>query len=429
MEKIKNNKIVHNFLSLASVQVLNYVLPIITLPYLMRVVGVSHFGLISFAQAIMQYFILFTDYGFNLIATRDISKVRDDKEKVSKMFSSVMAAKLILLLFSFVFLALLVFFVPKFRNDALIYVFTFGMVVGNVLFPTWFFQGIEEMKVISLLNVFSKLIFTIGIFFVVKQPEDYLNAAILNSLGFILIGVISLFIVFFKYKIKIITPSWHDISSQMREGWDIFISNMFSSLYTTSNTVILGFIASNTIVGYFSAADKIIKACSSVISPIIQAVYPHISIVLEKSKEEALLLIRKIGLIITVVIGAGCFVLLFGSSIILPLFAGSSYDNSIVLIQIMSFLPLIIGWANVLGVLTLINFGYQKQLSRIYIYSSIFSILTTLILVPLFKEVGTAINVTLIESIVTIAMYVVLRRKGINIIKGTIENKEEVKIL
>lgn len=424
MEKIKNNKIIHNFLSLASVQVLNYILPLITLPYLLRVVGVSHFGLISFAQAIMQYFILFTDYGFNLIATRDISKVRDDKEKVSLIFCTVMAAKLILLLLSFAVLIILIVAVPKFREDTLLYLFTFGMVVGSVLFPTWFFQGIEEMKVISLLNIFSKLIFTIGIFIVVKTPEDYLNVAILNSLGFILIGVISIFIVFFKYKVKLKLPEVHQIVSQMKEGWDIFLSNMFSSLYTTSNTVILGFLASNTVVGYFSAADKIIKACSSVISPIIQAVYPHISNLIEKSKEETLVLIRKIGIYITCVIGAGCLVLLFGAPYLLPLLAGNSYDNSILLIQIMSFLPLIIGWANIFGILTLINFGYQKELSRIYIYSSLFSIITTIVLVPAFKEVGTAINVTLIEIIVTVAMYYVLKKKGIDIFRAKINLKD-----
>ncbi|MGX7419007.1 flippase [Carnobacterium gallinarum] len=426
MEKLKNSKIIHNFLSLASVQVLNYLLPLITLPYLMRVVGVSNFGLISFAQAIMQYFILFTDYGFNLIATRDISKARKDEKRVSAIFCSVMAAKLILLVISFAILVVLIIVVPKFKQDALLYLFTFGMVVGNVLFPTWFFQGIEEMKVISLLNVFSKIIFTVGIFIIVKKPSDFLNVAILNSLGFMLIGVLSIIIVFSKYNVKLTIPKRHEVINQMKEGWDIFLSNMFSSLYTTSNTVILGFLASNEIVGYFSAADKIIKACSSVISPIIQAVYPHISIIIERSKEEALLFIRKIGFWITIVIGAGCLILLFGSPVILPIFAGNNYDHSIVLIQIMSFLPLIIGWANILGILTLINFGYQKELSRIYIYSSLFSIITTIILVPLYKEVGTAINVTLIEAIVTAAMYYVLKKKGINIISGKIINMKEV---
>ncbi|MGY3777175.1 flippase [Isobaculum melis] len=424
VKTLKNNKIVGNFFSLASIQVLNYILPVVTLPYLMRVLDLNSYGAYGVAQAMTQYFILFTDYGFNLTATRDISKQREDKKRVSEIFSSVMSAKVLLLVVSFVILVLISLIVPNFRKNILLNILTFGMVVGSVLFPTWFFQGIEEMKVSALLNALSKIFFTIGIFMFVKAKGDIYLVAILNSLGYIIAGCIALGIAIFKYKVRFVRPSFKQIRGQMREGWDIFVSNIASSIYTIGNTLLLGAFTNNTITAYYTGADKIITACSSVISPIIQAVYPHVSRLMNESKIQVIKLTRKIWIGITIVIGAGCVVLLFFSGWIFPIVFGEKYNDSIILIQIMSFLPLIRGWTNVFGVLTMINFGYQRFLSKIYFFASMISLVTMPVLIYFLQDKGAALNLTMIELGIMISMYVLLRKKEINIPKGTIKIEE-----
>ncbi|XJZ26977.1 flippase [Bacillota bacterium Lsc_1132] len=407
-------RLLTNFISLATMQGLNFILPLVSLPYLLTIVGPSKFGLISTAQAFIQYFILFTDYGFNLVATRDISIARDDKKQLSVIFSTVMLIRLLLLAFSFLVLMIIVSFIPKFQHDSAIYYLTFGMAIGNVLFPVWFFQGMEHMRVISILNIISKSIFTIGIFVFVKGPSEYLNVAILNSLGYISIGLIGLYLVIFRYKVKVIKPSKDQIVHQLKEGWDIFVSNIVTSLYTNSNIFVLSFFASNKIVGYYASADKIIKAVSSVIGPLIQTVYPFLSKALQESKEKAVSIINKIFILITVSMGILALIVgLFAEQLVNIL--GAKYNDSIPLLQIMAVLPLILGWANVFGILTMINFDYKRQLSRVYIFASILSIILMAVLIPSFKQYGTAWNAVLTEGFATILMAIFLWKKGIHV--------------
>lgn len=417
-------RLLTNFLSLASVQGLNFILPLVTLPYLGHVLGASKFGLISFAQAFIQYFILFTDYGFNLVATREISIVRDNKQRLSAIFSSVMLIRSLLLFISFIILLICILTVPKFQGDGVIYLITFGMVLGNVLFPVWFFQGIEQMKTISILNVISKLIFTLGIFVFVKDSSQYLLVPIINTLGSVIIGIIALYIILYKYKISFSKPSKLDITHQFKEGWHIFVSNIVTSLYTTSNIFILGFFVSNTIVGYYSFAEKVIKAVSSVISPLVQTVYPYLSKAFEESKEKALWILNRMFVIVTIGMGVLSLAIFLFAEPLFLYFLGEEYIHSIPLLIILSPTPLVLGWANIFGILTMINFDFKKQLSQIYICASIFSVVLMVILIPQFKEFGTAWNALLTESLATLLMAIFLWRKGIKVWSLSKKRKE-----
>ncbi|MFA5200267.1 MAG: oligosaccharide flippase family protein, partial [Candidatus Omnitrophota bacterium] len=162
----KEKKIVFgNFVSLTSLQSINYILPLIMLPYLVRVLGMEKFGLIAFAQALVQYFLILTDYGFSLSATKTISLVGDNKQKINQVFSSVMTVKLIFTGLSFIIICALLYFVPKFKTDWPVYMLSFGSVVGGTLFPVWFFQGKEKMNYITIVNIISGLI-SLGFIFI-----------------------------------------------------------------------------------------------------------------------------------------------------------------------------------------------------------------------------------------------------------------------
>jgi len=314
-------------------------------------------------------------------------------------------------------MGIIVFLVPKFRIDFQLYFITFGMVIGYVLFPVWFFQGIEKMKYITFMNLLAKSIFTIAIFIFVRKESDYLIVPLLNSFGFITAGLLSIIIIWKNFRVKLILPKMMYIIEELKEGFHIFISTLAISLYTISNTFILGLFTNNTIVGYYSAGEKIIKAFQYLLTPLSQTIYPHISKLATDSKEKALNFIRKILKFVgcTSFIISVC-ILIFAckiSNIIL----GQQYIRSIPVIQILAFLPFIIGLSNIFGIQIMLNFGLKKVFTNILVSASLINILLAVMLVQFLQHIGIAISVLITESIVTTSMFIYLQKNGYSLIK------------
>ena len=424
MLKLKNifkskeyKRILENMISLTGLQFASYILPLITLPYLTLVLGPEKFGLTQYAISLITYFQFFTDYGFNLSATRELAICRDDNQKISQIFSSVMFIKLCLCILSFIILLLIVMFIPKFNEDSYVYILTFGMVIGYMLFPTWLFQGIEYMRYTSILNIIGKIVFTVLIFIFIHDTTDYMLVPLINSLGYILVGILGIYIALTKFNIKITIPSIRDIKYHLREGWYVFISTIAINMYTTTNTFLLGLLTNNTLVGYYSIAEKIILAVNGLLNPISQALYPFISrTVKTDDKTRSIEFIRKITKIMTlvgIVLSAGLFI--FAKPIILLLF-GQSYVNSVIILQIISIVPLAVSLSTVFGDETMLTFNYKKAFTSIVMIGGIIDIVLGIILITLMKEIGIAISFVTTEIFITIAMFIFLQRKGIKII-------------
>lgn len=424
MLKLKNifkskeyKRILENMISLTGLQFASYILPLITLPYLTLVLGPEKFGLTQYAISLITYFQFFTDYGFNLSATRELAICRDDNQKISQIFSSVMFIKLCLCILSFIILLLIVMFIPKFNEDSYVYILTFGMVIGYMLFPTWLFQGLEYMRYTSILNIIGKIVFTVLIFIFIHDTTDYMLVPLINSLGYILVGILGIYIALTKFNIKITIPSIRDIKYHLREGWYVFISTIAINMYTTTNTFLLGLLTNNTLVGYYSIAEKIILAVNGLLNPISQALYPFISrTVKTDDKTRSIEFIRKITKIMTlvgIVLSAGLFI--FAKPIILLLF-GQSYTNSVIILQIISIVPLAVSLSTVFGVETMLTFNYKKAFTSIVMIGGIIDIVLGIILITLMKEIGIAISFATTEIFITIAMFIFLQRKGIKII-------------
>jgi PST family polysaccharide transporter len=407
-----NKKLIENFLSLLSVQATNYILPLITVPYLVRILEPEKFGLISFAQAFIQYFVLITDYGFNLSATREISISRENKNKISTIFSAVLIIKLYLMLLCFFILNLIVFNVKKFKNEWFVYNFMFGIVVGNVLFPIWFFQGMEKMKLQALLNLITKVIFTIGIFVIIKEQSDYIYVPVIYSVCYIILGLSSILIIFLSFKVRFKYPSLSIIKHELREGSYIFLSTIAISIYTISNTFILGVFTEEKYVGYYAAGEKIIRAFQYLLIPISQTLYPHINKLAVESKREALVLIKKILKIVGIIMFCISLTLFVFASKISKFILGNKYSESVYVIKILAFLPFVVSLSNILGIQTMITFGFKKEFTKILIIASVISIIISLFLVHPLKHIGISISSLIAEIFVTVSMFIFLKKEN-----------------
>lgn len=281
-EKMDNQKsakksFFENTVAIALTQIVSYIMPLIALPYLSRVLGAEKFGLVFWAQACISYFVIFTEYGFNLSAVREIAVNLENKKKVSNIFNAVISCKFILIFISFVILSLMIILIPKFRTEYILFYLTFFMVIGNAIYPMWFFQGIQHMKYVTLLNIVSKFLFLFLIFIFVKNPQDYYYVALLTSIGYIVSGIIGIYIAVKRFELKLYIPTRIMVIHELKYSSQFFFARASETLYTNTNSFVLGLIASPVIVGYYVAAEKIFQAIHALTAPIGIALYPYIA--------------------------------------------------------------------------------------------------------------------------------------------------------
>jgi PST family polysaccharide transporter len=399
--------------SLFTLQGVNYLLPLITIPYLVRVLGTDNFGRIVFAQAFIQYFLVITDYGFNLSATRSVAMRRDDPEGLSSLFSAVMFIKTMFFLSGFILLILITTLVPSFKQDWFLYlvVYLTGG-IGNVLLPVWLFQGLEHMRYLTVLTILSRLVFLGFIFLFVRSSEKYLLAAAFQS-GSLLLAAVPAFVGILRIgKIHLCWPGFDEINQVLRDGWHVFLGMASVCLFTNSNVFLLGMMTNPQSVAYFSVAEKLVRAVTGVTVPIAQSVYPHIAKLATESREAAYVFIRRLIRFqggITLLLSFTLFI--FAGPIVTLLF-GDQFKLSILLVRWMALLPFLIGINNILGTQVMINFGMQKAFARILIGIGLCSVALMIPMILWFATEGAAITVFIVEFLQTVMMIVTLKNLG-----------------
>ncbi|MBP2658170.1 MAG: rfbX 2 [Firmicutes bacterium] len=363
----------------------------------MRVLGPEKFGLIAFAQAFIQYFVIITDYGFDLSTTREISINRNNEKKVQEIVSSVFIIKIILMFISLSVLCTVIFLVPQFRTEWPIYIFTFGMVLGNIMFPTWFFQGMENMKYITMLNIIAKGIFTILIFIIVRTSEDYIYVPGVTSLGWIIAGLISIWFMICRFKIRPCLPSKSVILDRFRESTQFFLSRVSVSIYTSSNAFVLGLFTSNQMVGYYSAAEKLYSALRSIYQPLNNVLYPYIS------KTKNILLYKKLFIlasIANIVVCVGLFAL---ANTFITIIYGNYMELTIQAFKIFVVITLFVVPSVLLGYPFLAALGYAKYANNSVIIGSVFHLIGLLIL-----SAASLVNIFTVVWMVFVTEFIVL---------------------
>ena len=413
LDSSANATIARNTFALAGVQIANLVLPLVTLPYLLRVLGVEQFGVYVFCQAVLAYAVVLADYGFNLSATERMAQAQGQSEAINRIFWSVQAAKLILALAALGLLGLVVWAVPQFRATWPVMLASTPVVLGSVLFPQWLFQGLERMGFVTVCTIAARALAIPLIFWAVQSTQDTWLAALIQAGGSVVSGLLACGFIWHHRLVTWTPPQWRDVRQAYSDGWHIFLSTAAISLYTNTNAVLLGILTNHSAVGLFSAADKIRLACQSLITPLSNAVYPRVSALMAQNPGAGLALVRKILLIQ----GGLTFGLSCGLWLLAPwtvqLIMGEQFDAAVSVLRVLSPLPFLVGLSNVFGIQTMLPLGMKKPFSRIVMASGLINIILMLILAPRWEAEGVAAAVLLTEGLVTLVMALVLRKNNI----------------
>jgi polysaccharide transporter, PST family len=393
-----------NIYSLFLLQGGSYIVPLLTLPWLTRVLNVDGFGKLGFVTAFIAYFVLLVDWGFSLSATKQIAIHRQDMVARSQIFWETLLARLVLAGIGFLLLLILLVVIPGVRSETSLFLLAYLSVCASVLNPAFYYQGIEQMGQMSLINLLVKFLSVPCIFLFVTNSFD-IGLAIGIQAGFIfLAAVINFLVLLLSRQLVWSRPSMSHVYDSLGQGWPLFLSTASISLYTNSNTVILGLISNPTAVGYFTAAQTIIRAGQGLYGPVSQALFPRMSHLFHHSKDSALLLLRRVLWMQGVATGLMSLALLLLAPWVVSLLFGSQYHSCISVLRWLSPLLFLIGLSNIFGIQGLVPLGYTRAFSRILLISGVLNI--TLI-VPLgywFLADGAAIAVLITELFVTALM-------------------------
>lgn len=390
---------------LSLLQGANYIIPLIIVPYLLVKLGPEKYGYIGFATGLSFYFSSIVDFGFNLSATKQVAIYHEqcDNNGINKVFFSTLYCKLILLFVSSALYVSISYIVPQFR----IYFYTilcmYPLILGQAFTFSWLFQGLGKIKVISIISLSIK-IFTLPLTILLVESEcDYNIAALIQSGVFLITAIVS-FIFISHYKIlHFVHVSISDIYDTFKDSFPLFLSSTASTLYSSLFPVILALFATPSMVGRYTASERIVRAFSSfVYVPISQAFFPRVAALSTTNKTQSLLVIKKLKcflFFVTIFMA----ILLIITSDFLSSFLGKGYEGINGLLKIMSVVPMAVALGGVTGQLGLVAIGdglSKKYFVTAYWIAAPLSLISVFILSYLLREIGAAIALVTTEFVV-----------------------------
>lgn len=409
IRRIKSIEEVKDTLYLYILQIVDKIVPLVIIPYLMITLGAEKYGYIGFATAIVNYILLFVEFGFNLSATQRIAVAKErNTEELSRIFFATMLSKLLLFFIASLIILPILFFVSSLRIYFSTVLCMYPLVLGGVLSLGWLYQGIGKIRIAAIVTSLCKILVLPMIFIFVKEPSDYNLASFIQSSVYLLSSIVT-FVILYKMRVmRKVNVKLYDVKLEIKESYPLFLSSVATSIYTQLFTLILGFISNPIIVGKYSAAERIMRSiCFAIYSPISQAFYPKISSLAYINKKKAKDLFNKLVLfmfVIMTILSLSLFV--FAKPIVTLL--GNDYTGLEILLRIMSFVPIAIAMGAIYGQMGLIAMGNNESKSKfktVYFCAAPFSLIAVSVLAFFYQDIGASIALFLTEYFVLFFMY------------------------
>ena len=410
---MQQKSITKNYIYNLTYQILILILPLVTTPYISRILGAENIGIFSFTTSISAYFILFGSLGIALYGQREIAYLQNNKKEYSKAFFEIVLLRVITIFIALLFFNLI--FVNN-NNDYKIYYNILVLeIIGNCIDISWFFQGLEEFKKTVVRNIIVKLISVLCIFLFVKHENDLIIYYVIYVLS-VIIGNCSLWLYLPKYLSKVNFKNIK-IFKHIKPTILLFIPQIAIQVYTLLDRTMLGILTSNiSEVGYYEQTQKVIKVLLAVITSMGTVMLTRISNSFSNGERENVNEYIKKSFNIVFLLA---FPMIFGiiaiSQRFVPVFFGNGFEKVIILMNVISPIILIIGISNVIGMQYLLPTKRQKEFTMSVLYGAIVNFLLNIILIIKFKSVGASIATVIAEITVTsIQIYFIRKEFDIN---------------
>lgn len=386
--------------------------PLITFPYICRVVGVEGVGLVDFYNSIIGYITLFTCLGIPLYGIREVARLRDDNKEVAKATVEILLLHSFLVFIGYIIILFLCLFIPDIQRDIPLFLILSLTLFFTALGCEWFYQGIEDFVYITIRGIVVKIITIVLLFIFVKSEKDLLYYGCYCVLG-VLGGNIFNFFRLRKYINKEdFVFSDLNIFRHLKPALKVFFFNITVSFYIKFNPVFLGFLKNDIAVGFYSAAVKLMTILISLSACLGNVMMPRLSNLLENNSEnEFKRLIQKsydLTILLTIPLTFGLFIT---APYIIRLLCGTEFLNSIPASQIIAPIILMVGISNVIGIQYLYPKGKISLVTLCCGIGALFDIIICIILVPSMSFIGAAIAYLAAETFTTLSMILFTRKE------------------
>lgn len=404
----KNTSVKLNFLMNAILTISAFIFPLITFPYVSRILLPEGTGKVSFATSVVTYFALFAQLGIPTYGIRACAKVRDNKEKLTRTVQEIFIINIVMSLITYIVFFLVLNIVPRMQADKTLFVITSSTILFNAIGMDWLYKGLEKYTYITIRSIIFKFIALLAMFMFVHQKSDYIVYGGISIFAGSASNICNLLNV--KKYIQIKPIGKYNIKQHMRPILIFFAMSCATTIYTNLDTVMLGFMKTDMDVGYYNAAVKIKNILLGIVTSLGTVLLPRASYYIENDYMEEFRRItqKAINFVFLISIPLTVYFILYAKEGILFL-SGNAYSKAILPMQVIMPTLIFIGLTNIMGIQILVPLGREKIVLYSEIAGAIVDLFINILLIPRMAATGAAIGTLIAELAVWIVQFVALR--------------------
>lgn len=400
----KNQKQLKNLITYGFGQGFNLITPLLVIPYIVAICGEEGYGKIGVGMALAFFIMVFVDYGSEIVGVKDVAVNRENQPELERIFITTYVAKLLMLGLMLALASIVFCFIPYFSEEKTLFFFSLVMVVGQYINPTWFLQGIENFKWITILNILSKVIYLAGVFLFIHKAEDYVYSNLLWGIGMIVAYGITWLYIVFHHSFSFSKVKKSEVIQMIKDNFSLFSSQIFVSLQMYSPIVLISFFGGNAMAGQYKIIDQIIVIFKTYILLFFNFVYPRVCYLLDKSKEEALRFWKLYnGLNLLFIVASMIGIMIFSVEIV-SYFNPKEISTLNNLLMIAILIPILQGVTIPLKQLVL-GTNKQSEYVKVTMIITIISLVIIVVITPIYHVLGVLIALIVTEIITSFVFF------------------------